>query len=109
MTRAEIARLLALIQAFDRRTVGESDVWAWHDVLADIRFDAAVDAVKNHYRNSREFLMPADIRQYVKSHSKTLPYYRAAREVIAEMNQFSSSQDEAIAARVHHEIETGNT
>jgi hypothetical protein len=65
VTRSEIARLLAVIAAFDRRTVGDADVLAWHDVLGDLDFTDADTAAKAHYRDSREFLMPADVRHRV--------------------------------------------
>lgn len=62
MTRAECARLLALCAAFDRRTVGETDVYAWQSVLEDITFDDGIAAVKAHYAERRDWIMPADIR-----------------------------------------------
>lgn len=64
MTRAETARLLALCAAFDRRTVGEADVFAWHSVLEDVSFEHGTAAVKAHYADSREWIMPSDIRGY---------------------------------------------
>lgn len=67
MTRKEAATLLTLIAAYDRRTLGESDVYAWADALDDIRYVDAVDVVKAHYRNSREWLMPADVRAAVRA------------------------------------------
>lgn len=104
MNLSETATLLGLAAAYDKRTVGEVDVRAWQDVLADVKFEVAVDAVKSHYRNSREFLMPADIRRHAKSHSKTMPAYRPMREVITDMEHL-----DAIAVRRHDEIEIGET
>ena len=63
MKRAEIARLLTMAAAFDRRTLGEADVAAWHSVLDDLDFPEAESALKAHYADTREFVMPSDIRR----------------------------------------------
>lgn len=65
MTKAETARLLALITAFDRRTTGEADVEAWHLVVGDLNATDCAQAVRDHFARSREWLMPADVRQGV--------------------------------------------
>ncbi|MFI0233110.1 hypothetical protein [Streptomyces sp. NPDC017086] len=65
MTPAETAALLSFAAAFDRRTLGEADVLAWHTVLSDITFDAAKQAVAAHYAVETRWIMPADIRQHV--------------------------------------------
>ncbi|WP_318205347.1 hypothetical protein [Streptomyces sp. SCL15-4] len=65
MTPAETAALLSFAAAFDRRTLGETDVLAWHTVLHDITFDAAKAAVTAHYAVETRWIMPADIRQHV--------------------------------------------
>lgn len=63
MTPAEVARVLAKASAFDLRTVGEADVLAWHEVLADIDFADALKAVGKHYSEHTERLMPAHVRR----------------------------------------------
>ncbi|MES9522416.1 zinc finger domain-containing protein [Streptomyces capoamus] len=65
MTPAETAALLSFAAAFDRRTIGEADVLAWHTVLADIGFEPAKAAVTAHYAVHTRWIMPADIRQHV--------------------------------------------
>ncbi|MEU9558020.1 zinc finger domain-containing protein [Streptomyces fumanus] len=65
MTPAETAALLSFAAAFDRRTLGEADVLAWHTVLADIAFEPAKAAVTAHYATETRWIMPADIRQHV--------------------------------------------
>lgn len=67
MNRAETALALTLAAAFDRRTIGEADVEAWHTVLADLAFDDVKEAVAGHYATSRDWLMPADVRERVKA------------------------------------------
>lgn len=66
MTPADTARVLAKASAYDLRTVGEADVLAWHEVLADIEYTDALAAVTRHYRNRTDRLMPAHIREHVR-------------------------------------------
>ena len=65
MTPAETAELLGLCAAFDRRTIGKTDVLAWQTVLADVDIEAAKAAVTAHYAAETRWIMPADIRQAV--------------------------------------------
>ncbi|MFI8294469.1 hypothetical protein ACIGCZ_00830 [Streptomyces nigra] len=65
MTPAETAELLGLCAAFDRRTIGKTDVLAWQTVLADVTAEAAKQAVTAHYATETRWIMPADIRQAV--------------------------------------------
>jgi hypothetical protein len=65
MNEAEASIVLAHVQAFDRRTVGESDIRAWWRALDDVPLDDAVEAVIEHYRESRDWMMPADVRRGV--------------------------------------------
>lgn len=67
MTPAQIAELLGMCAAFDRRTVGRADVTAWHLVLGDLDNHDAQQAVADHYRETREWIMPADVRRGVKT------------------------------------------
>jgi hypothetical protein len=64
MTKADIARLLTLIAAFDRRTIGETDVEAWHLILADLEPNDCMEAVRAHYMTESRWLMPADVRAF---------------------------------------------
>jgi hypothetical protein len=62
MTKSDVATVLALITAFDRRTTGEADVEAWHLVIGDLRLEDCVAAVRQHFTASRDWLMPVDVR-----------------------------------------------
>lgn len=62
MNLTETATLLTMCAAYDRRTIGEADVHAWQAVLPDIRFEDARKAVIDHYRDHRDWIMPADVR-----------------------------------------------
>lgn len=66
MTPAEAAVVLTAAAAFDRRTVDESAAQAWAAALPDVGVDEARDAVVAHYREKREWIMPADIRAHVR-------------------------------------------
>lgn len=66
MTPSQVAELLTMASAFDRRTVGEADVIAWHLVLKDVDYAQAQAAVAAHYSDTRDWIMPADIRQRVR-------------------------------------------
>ena len=81
MIKTEIVQLLAQVAAYDRRTVGEADVEAWHTVLADIPLADAVQAVSDHYRRSRDWIMPAEVlatarrlRGYRLEHAARAPH-----------------------------------
>jgi hypothetical protein len=67
MTPAEVAEVLAMVAAFDRRTVGRADVAAWHLVLGDLEASDVREAVAEHFSGRRDWLMPADIRDSVKA------------------------------------------
>lgn len=67
MTRREIALLLAMVSSYDRRSAGEAEIVAWHAALDDIALEDAKQAVVAHFRESRDWLMPADVRRHVKA------------------------------------------
>jgi len=77
MTPGDAAKLLALAAAFDRRTVGEADAMAWASTLDDLRLEDCIDAVKNHYRESTEWIMPSHVRAGVRAiHRERIAYVR---------------------------------
>lgn len=77
MTIEETIDLLTIAAGFDRRNIGEADSVAWHLALADVAYPDAQAAVVAHYRESREFIMPADVWTRVKAVRRE----RLAREV----------------------------
>lgn len=66
MNRSETAALLALAAAYDQRTIGQSDVLAWHELLGDVDARDAMAVVKNHYSTMRQRLLPVDVIEGVK-------------------------------------------
>lgn len=67
MTPSEAAVALGMCAAFDRRTVGETDARAWAEALPDIDITDAKRAIVAHYRERRDWIMPANIYQTVKA------------------------------------------
>jgi hypothetical protein len=63
---SETARLLATVAAYNNRTVGEADVEAWQAVLSDVDLDDAKAAVREHYAEQTEWIMPAHVRRLVR-------------------------------------------
>ena len=67
MTIDETIDLLTAAAAFDRRTVGKADAVAWHTVVGDLPLDDCLAAVRGHYTDTTDWLMPAHVRQRVKA------------------------------------------
>lgn len=65
MTPMEAGRLLGLMAMYDSRTVAPPDVAAWLQVVGDLPYGDCEAAVYAHYRECRERIMPADVRQRV--------------------------------------------
>lgn len=64
MTPAEAGRVLALAAAYDNRQAGQAAALAWAQALdPGITVDDAQAAVVAHYRDSREWVMPADVNR----------------------------------------------
>lgn len=67
MQRSQTARLLAKAQLIDNRTVDELTIEAWHEVMADVDYDDAMEALSVHRRTSTDWVMPAHIVTGVKA------------------------------------------
>lgn len=63
MNRAEVAALLTLAAAYDRRTIGEAEVLAWHAIVDDLSFAEGERALRAHYAETERFAMPSDVRK----------------------------------------------
>lgn len=91
MNLTEAAVVLAKAAAFDRRTVGDADILAWHDALSDVAAGDCLAAVTEHYRGSTEWLMPAHVRRIANDLN------RARRQQAREQREAADLQA-AIAA-----------
>lgn len=63
MTPEQVGQILAAAAGRDARTVGVTDVLAWHEDIGDLDFHDALAAVSRHYRESTDRLMPAHVRR----------------------------------------------
>lgn len=66
MNLSETARALSLVQAFDQRTVGDADVIAWQSILPDAALADVEEAVRQHYAEQTDRIMPAHVRRLVR-------------------------------------------
>jgi len=62
MTRGEVARLLTMRATYHGVEVGESDVEAWFATVGDLDYGRSVGVLVQHYKETRDWLMPADLR-----------------------------------------------
>ena len=61
MNLPETARLLSKAALIDSRTFDQHTVAAWQEVLADVDYRLALDALTLHRRESTEWVTPAHI------------------------------------------------
>lgn len=67
MNIQQAAAVLAKAAAVDNRDVGEANVMAWHEVIGDIDYRDALDAVTRHRtENPGVYLEPGHIRRLAK-------------------------------------------
>ncbi|MBW9093137.1 hypothetical protein JNB62_05530 [Microbacterium jejuense] len=66
MNIQETNQLLIRMQVIDNRQIGDSTVLAWHELVADLDYATAVEAVKLHQRESTAYLTPAHVRANVE-------------------------------------------
>lgn len=66
LTRDQVIDLLTCAAAYDRRTIGETDVAAWTLAIGDLPFADAQAAIVAHYSETTDWLMPAHVRTRVK-------------------------------------------
>lgn len=80
MNRLDVIKLLTEIAAYDYRRVnfGDMEIEAWFRALDDLAYDDASAAVVSFYRESKDSIMPADVRHIVRD--KVAAEKRAARE-----------------------------
>lgn len=66
MNIKETNDLLVRIQVIDNRQIGDSTVLAWHELVEDLDYALAVEAVRLHFRESTSYLLPAHVRANVE-------------------------------------------
>lgn len=65
MNKTETSQLLTLAALVDNRAITPEMVVMWHGLLDDISYEDAAEALKEHYRTSTRWLMPAHLRDLV--------------------------------------------
>lgn len=72
MTGDEVGKLLGLMALADNRKPPEDDegraamIAFWMSMVGDLNYADAAEAVQAHYRESRDWIMPADVRKRVR-------------------------------------------
>lgn len=66
MNLYETAQMLAKVQAYDSRTVGEADVAAWRELLVDASLADCMEAVSRYFAEHTDRLMPAHVLRLVR-------------------------------------------
>lgn len=82
MTDEEVGKLLGMCAAFDNRNVDDSVAYAWSCVVGDLPYAECEEAVISHYSQSREWIMPADVRTRVKRKQRDQAERARIREVL---------------------------
>lgn len=101
MNLPETARLLTMIASFNNRTIGESDVIAWQSVLPDVPLADAEEAVRRHYAESTDWLMPAHVRHIVRD-------IHTERDALARHTGWAPGQAGVPKAEAMPEISSGS-
>lgn len=73
MTGEELRNLLATIVSIDGRNVTDLSFAAWREVIGDLPYDAAMAAVRAHFRTSTAWLTPAHIVAGARSRTSGPP------------------------------------
>ena len=101
-----IDRVLEVITAFDRRTIGQVDFDAWTLVLHGLSQRDCIQAVIEHHRESTDYLMPA----HVVARARAIRADRAARRgpAIEAVQEESTPEGRAQARRLFEELRRRN-
>lgn len=96
--KSDVVLLLAFAGTYDYRKVGEADIEAWFLAVGDLDYEDAKSAIVRHYRDTRERLMPADVRQGVRA-IRNERASKAHSEALALPSRFEDDADRAERAR----------
>lgn len=77
MNQSETAQILTLISQYNGMTVDKARALAWHDMIGDLGYNDVVEAVKHHFRTSKEWVQPGHLLDGVKA----LQAARDARQI----------------------------
>lgn len=66
MNKQEIGQLLTMAALVDNRTVTTEACLMWHEVIGHLNYEDSLAAVKAHFRESDEWLMPRHVVSRVR-------------------------------------------
>lgn len=66
MNKTDVAKLLTIASSIDNRNVNEVAVEGWYAVLHSLPFEDCVQAVRRHFEDSTEYLLPAHVKAGVR-------------------------------------------
>ncbi|MEU0078601.1 hypothetical protein ABZY58_11945 [Micromonospora tulbaghiae] len=93
MTPGDAARLLGTCALYDYREPSKADAVAWFAVIGDLEYDEAAEAVRRHYRDSTERIMPAHIRRIVREIRDERRRVERKPEVLELPSRFEDNDD----------------
>jgi hypothetical protein len=97
VNRNDVIDVLSAIAAVDRRTVGESDVFMWHQIIGHLDKQLALRAVVDHFREQPGvWLEPGHIVAGVRAIKRD----RYERETLEERNVRLDELDERLKSRI---------
>ncbi len=70
MNLSETGEALALASEYDNRHFTAETSSAWWELLHPYTLDEAKHAIRKHYNESREWMMPADVLRIIKAERK---------------------------------------
>lgn len=97
MTPQETGKLLGICAAYDNRAADEAAVYAWYRVLGKLPYAACESAVVAHYAESREWIMPADVRRRARRELDHAADQQRLRDIL-DPGAYRRSVDAADAA-----------
>jgi hypothetical protein len=78
MNLGEANRLLTYAAAIDSRHIDDATVIAWHGIVGDLQLSDCLEAVRRHFAGSKDWLMPAHIRELaIKIRDEHRPKHQA--------------------------------
>jgi hypothetical protein len=84
MEKFETAQLVLWMQGVDGRVMNELSVEVWHDLVGHLPYEAALGAVREHYREEHRKVMPSDVLERVQAHRELGVLPSATDELLAE-------------------------
>jgi hypothetical protein len=101
LTRAQAARLVTLAAAWDNREVGEAAAIAWCDSGNRARwtYAEAVEAIKDHYAATSDWIMPSHITTRIREVRQDQAMRQQAQELTGPVDPRVVTFVESMAAQ----------